>query len=72
MIAIVLKQSTFNRVSTRLRHEGSFVDFSSLLSRVFHDEGFTYLYFSDFSDLCLATDYLSAHNAVYRVVDLSL
>lgn len=72
MLAIVLKHSTFRRVSTRLRYEGSFVYFSSLLSRVFNDEGFTYLYFNSLSDMCSATDYLAAHNGVYRVVDLSL
>ena len=72
MIAIVLKDSTYNRVITRLRHDGSFVSFISLPSRVFHDYGFTYLYFQTFSSLCYATDFLSAHHAVYRVVETSL
>ncbi len=72
MIAIVLKDSTFNRVMTRLRSQGSHVDFLSLTSRVFHDGGFTYLYFQSLSDLCYATDFLSAFNAVYRVVETSL
>lgn len=72
MLAIVLKSSTFNRVTTRLRHAGSLVDFISLPSRVFHDGGFTYLYFQSLSDLCYATDFLSAYHAVYRVVDTGL
>ena len=72
MIAIVLKDSTFNRVTTRLRHAGSLSVFSSLPARVFHDYGFTYLYFQSISDLCYATDFLSSLNAVYRVVETSL
>ena len=72
MKAIVLKDSTFNRVKTRMRYDGSFVIFSSLPSRVSHDFGFTYLYFDDFFDLCNASDYLYAYNAVCRVTDLSL
>lgn len=72
MIAIVLKDSTFNRVSTRLRYDGSLVEFSSLPARVFHHCGFTYLYFYSLSDLCYATDFLSVYNAVYRVVETSL
>lgn len=72
MMTIVLKQSTFNRATARLRHYGSLVVFSSLPSRVFHDDGFTYLYFRSFSDLCIASDFLSACNAVYRVADFNL
>lgn len=71
MKAIVLKDSTFRRVSARMRYDGSRVIFSSLPSRVSHDFGFTYLYFDDFSDLCHASDYLYAYNAVYRVDDIS-
>ena len=72
MLAIVLKDSTLNRVVTRLRHCGSHVDFLSLPSRVSHDYGFTYLYFHSLSDMCYATDLLYAFNALYRVVDYSL
>ena len=72
MIAIVLKESTFRRVTTRLRHFGDLSMFSSLSSRVFHDGGFAYLYYESLSDLCFATDFLSAHHAVYRVVETSL
>lgn len=72
MIAIVLKTSTFNRVSTRLRYAGSLETFLSLSSRVFHDCGATYLYFYSLSDMCYATDFLSGLNAVYRVVEISL
>ena len=72
MIAIVLKSSTYNRVITRLRYFGSLPQFTSLPSRVFHDGGFTYLYFSSLSDLCYATDFLSSLNAVYRVTETIL
>lgn len=72
MKAIVLKDSTYNRVMARLRSDGSHVYFSSLSSRVFHESGFTYLYFHSFSDLSIASDYLWGYNAVYRVTDLSL
>ena len=72
MIAIVLKDSTYNRVTTRLRHSGDLANFISLPSRVFHDYGFTYMYFQSLSDLCYSTDFLSAHHAVYRVVETSL
>lgn len=72
MLAIVLKDSTFNRVTTRLRHQGSLALFTSLPSRVFHDYGFTYLYYQSFSDMCLATDYLYSYNALFRVVETSL
>lgn len=72
MIAIVLKDSTFNRVMTRLRNDGSHVYFLSLPSRVFHDAGFTYLYFHSLSDMCIVSDFLSCYNAVYRVTDASL
>lgn len=72
MKAIVLKDSTFKRVMTRLRYDGAHVYFSSLVSRVSHDYGFTYLYFEDFSDLCHASDYLYACNAVHRVTEISL
>ena len=72
MLAIVLKHSTFNRVTTRLRYAGSHVEFLSLPCRIIHDSGFTYLYFHSLSDLCTASDFLSAYNAVYRVADLSL
>ena len=51
MKAIVLKDSTFNRVTARLRAHGSDVYFSSLPSRFSHDLGFTYLYFRSFLDL---------------------
>ena len=72
MIAIVLKRSTYNRVTTRLRHFGDLTIFSALPSRVFHDGGFTYLYYESLSDLCFATDFLSSLNAVYRVCETSL
>ena len=72
MYAIVLKDSTFNRVTTRLRNAGSLGDFLSVSYRVFHDYGYTYLYFHSFSDLCYASDFLSACNAVYRVVETTL
>lgn len=72
MKAIVLKDSTFNRVNARLRAHGSDVYFSSLPSRVSHDIGFTYLYFSSFLDLCTVSDYLYACNAVHRVTEISL
>ena len=72
MIAIVLKSSTYKRVISRLRYAGSLENFQSLPSRVFHDYGSTYLYFQSLSDLCFATDFLSAFNAVYRVVETSL
>lgn len=72
MIAIVLKNSTYNRVTTRLRYQGTLSLFTSLPSRVFRDCGFTYLYFQSLSDLCYATDFLSAYNAVYRVTEPSL
>lgn len=72
MIAIVLKSSTYNRVTTRLRHQGSLALFTSLSSRVSHDCGFTYLYFQSLSDMCYATDYLYAYNALFRVVDTCL
>lgn len=72
MIAIVLKDSTYNRVTTRLRRDGSLAQFTSLSSRVFHDYGFTYLYFESLPDMCYATDFLSSLNAVYRVVETSL
>ena len=72
MKAIVLKDSTFSRVMSRLRHDGSHVYFSSLSSRVIHDLGFTYLYFNSFSDLCNASDFLSMCNAVYRVADYNI
>ena len=71
MKAIVLKDSTFNRVTARLRAHGSDVYFSSLPSRFSHDLGFTYLYFRSFLDLATASDYLYAYNAVYRVADIS-
>ena len=67
MKAIVLKDSTFKRVMSRLRSDGSHVVFSSLPSRVSHEFGFTTLIFFDFYDLCRASDYLYAYNAVYRV-----
>lgn len=72
MIAIILKSSTYNRVSTRLRYDGSLQTFLAVPSRVSHDSGFTYLYFRCFSHLCMASDFLSAYNAVYRVADLCL
>ena len=72
MIAIVLKDSTFSRVMSRLRHDGSHVYFSSLPSSVIHDYGFTYLYFHSFSDLCIASDFFSVCNAVYRVADYNI
>ena len=72
MIAIVLKDSTFKRVTSRLRFAGSLEDFQRLPSRVFCDYGFTYLYFQSLSDLCYATDFLSAYNAVYRIVETTL
>lgn len=72
MIAIVLKDSTYNRVTTRLRYQGSLALFTSLPSRITHDFGFTYLYFRSLSDMCYATDYLYAYNAVFRVVENSL
>ena len=72
MKAIVLKDSTFRRVMSCLRNDGSHVYFSSLPSRVIHDSGFTYLYFHSFSDLCIASDFLSAFNAVYRVADYNI
>ena len=72
MIAIVLKDSTYNRVTTRLRHFGDLAIFSSLPSRVFHDGGFTYMYFQSLSDLCYSTDFLSSLNAVYRVVEIKI
>lgn len=72
MIAIVLKDSSFKRVSTRLRLEGSLKIFLSLPSRVFHDCGFTYLYFHSLSDMCYATDFLSSYNVVYRVTETTL
>ena len=71
MKAIVLKDSTFNRVKTRMRYDGSLVFFSSLPSRVSHNWGFTYLYFADFSALCHASDYLYSYNAVHRVTEIS-
>ena len=52
MIAIVLKDSTFTRVTTSLRRSGDLVTFISLPTRVFHDGGFTYLYYESLSDLC--------------------
>ena len=67
MIAIVLKDSTYKRVLTRLRHDDFIQVFLSLPSRVFHESGSTYLYFEVFHDLCRASDFLSAYNAVYRV-----
>lgn len=72
MIAIVLKSSTYNRVTTRLRHDGSLVTFLALVSRVSHDSGFTHLYFPSISALCYASDFLNAYSAVYRVAELSL
>ena len=72
MIAIVLKDSTLKRVSTRLRHAGSLENFHSLPVRVFHDYGFTYLYFDSVSDMCYAAGFLYACNAVSRVVETSL
>ena len=72
MMTIVLKHSTYSRVMTRLRRYGSDVVFFKLTSRVFHDSGFTYLYFPSFTALCTASDFLSACNAVYRVTELSL
>ena len=72
MIAIVLKTSTFKRVTARLRYANNLSVFSSLPARVFHDYGTTYLYFNSLSDMCYATDFLSAYNAVYRVVETSL
>ena len=72
MIAIVLKESTFKRVVARLRHFDDLATFVSLSSRVFHDGGFTYLYYESLSDLCYATAFLSAHRAVYRVVEIGL
>lgn len=72
MKAIVLKNSTFRRVTTRMRYDDSYMDFFSLPSRVCRDWGFTYLYFDDFSDLCHASDYLYAYNAVHRVTEISL
>lgn len=72
MKAIVLKDSTFRRAIARMRYDGGHPIFSSLPSRVSHDWGFTYLYFEDFSDLCHASDYLYAYNAVHRVTDISL
>lgn len=73
MIAIVLKTSTYNRVVTRLRRAGASTLFISLPFRVLHDvDGFTYMYYQSFSDMCYATDYLYAFNALFRVVDTSL
>ena len=72
MIAIVLKDSTYKRVLSRSRYAGCSVAFSSLPCRVFRDYGFTYLYFDSVSDMCYATDFLYACNAVYRVVETSL
>ena len=72
MKTIVLKDSTFKRVTATLRAHGAHVLFSSLPSRVSHDMGFTYLYFQSFLDLCTASDYLYACNAVHRVTDISL
>lgn len=73
MIAIVLKTSSFKRVATRLRRADCSDLFPSLPSRVSHnDDGFTYLYFQSLSDMCYASDYLYAFNAVFRVVETSL
>lgn len=72
MIAIVLKDSTYNRVTTRLRYHGSLALFTTLPSRVSHDCGFTYLYFQSLPDMCYASDYLYAFNAVFRVVETTL
>ena len=72
MMAIVLKDSTYKRVLTRLRHDASIQVFLSLPSRVFHEFGSTYLYFEEFHDLCCASDFLHAYNAVYRVADFCI
>ena len=72
MIAIVLKDSTFNRVMARLRSDGSHVYFLSLPSRVSQKCGFTYLYFRSFSDLSTVSFYLYFSNVFYRVTDASL
>lgn len=69
MKAIVLKDSTFRRVKTQLRRYGSLEDFSMFVSRVSHDSAGTYLHFDYFCDLCSASTYLSACNAVYRVTE---
>ena len=66
-MAIVLKDSTYKRVLTRLRYDDSIQVFLSLPSRVFHENGSTYLYFEEFHDLCLASDFFYAYNAVFRV-----
>ena len=68
MIVIVLKSSTYNRVTTRLRYFGSLSQFTSLPSRVSHDYGFTYLYFHSLPDMCYATDFLYAFASVPRVL----
>lgn len=72
MMTIVLKRSTFTRVTARLRYYGSLEVFRSLPSRTIEDSGFIYLYFHSFSDLCVASDFLSACNAVYRVADYNI
>ena len=69
MIAIVLKDSTYTRVTTRLRRSGDLVTFISLPTRVFHDGGFTYLHFYFPCDFRTATEFLSAYHAVYRVFE---
>ena len=70
MKAIVLKDSTFKRVKSQLRYRGFLEDFSTFVSRVSHDSAGTYLYFDYFCDLCSASTYLSACNAVYRVIEI--
>ena len=70
MKAIVLKTSTYKRVVSRVRCSGFFEEFSSFVSRVSHDSAGTYLYFESFYDLSSATTYLSAFNAVYRVIEI--
>lgn len=72
MIAIVMKRSTYNRVKTQLRYRGYFEDFTTFVSRVCHDSDGTYLYFDHFCNLCSASIYLAALNAVYCVVEASL
>lgn len=72
MIVIVLKDSTFRRVMSRLRYHAVNSDFLSLTCRIYHRDGFTYLHFRYLENMCTASDFLFACNAVYRVINTGL
>ena len=68
MKAITLKRSTLQRVTTRMRYDGTLEAFTSRVSLVSSEGSFSYLYFDSFPALCAVSFLLSSYNAVSSVI----